>query len=57
MLDVQLFGLVPRWHDFTSLLFHVINSNLLFLLLKRLKSLGMALSRGCRAFCTASTSC
>jgi protein O-mannosyl-transferase len=36
MLDVQLFGLNPRWHHFTGLLFHVINSSLVFLLLRRM---------------------
>ena len=35
-LDVQLFGLKPGWHHLTSLLFHVANSVLLFLLLQRL---------------------
>jgi protein O-mannosyl-transferase len=36
MLDCQLFGMRPGWHHFTSLLFHVTNALLLFLLLKRL---------------------
>ena len=36
MLDCQLFGLRPGWHHFTSLLLHVANALLLFLLLKRL---------------------
>jgi Flp pilus assembly protein TadD len=36
MLDVQLFGLNPAWHHFTSLDFHVANTVLLFLLLRRL---------------------
>ena len=35
-LDVQLFGLRPGWHHLTSLLLHVTNSMLLFLLLHRL---------------------
>src|SRR5262245_50739530 len=33
-LDVQLFGLEPRWHHLTNLLLHIINSVLLFLLLQ-----------------------
>lgn len=36
MLDVQLFGLNPRGHHFTNLLFHTVNTVLLFLLLWRL---------------------
>ena len=36
MLDIQLFGLNPGWHHFTSLLFHVANSVLLFLVLKKM---------------------
>jgi tetratricopeptide (TPR) repeat protein len=35
-LDVQLFGLKPRWHHFTSLLLHLANSLLLFSLLRRM---------------------
>jgi tetratricopeptide (TPR) repeat protein len=35
-LDVQLFGLKPRWHHFTSLLFHLANSLLLFSLFRRM---------------------
>src|SRR6516162_9306584 len=35
-LDVQLFGLNPRWHHFTSLLFHITNSVLLLFLLRRM---------------------
>jgi protein O-mannosyl-transferase len=35
-LDVQLYGLNPAGHHFTSLLFHVANSILLFLLLNRM---------------------
>lgn len=36
MLDVQLFGVDPRWHHFTNLLFHSAATALLFLLLMRL---------------------
>jgi protein O-mannosyl-transferase len=36
MLDVQLFGLRPGWHHFTSLLLHTTNALLLFVLLVRL---------------------
>ena len=36
MLDVQLFGLKPGGHHITNLVFHIINSILLFLLLRRL---------------------
>lgn len=36
MLDVQLFGVDPRWHHFTNLLFHSAATVLLFLLLLRL---------------------
>ncbi len=36
MLDVQLFGLKAGWHHFISLLLHVGNTLLLFLLLQRL---------------------
>jgi protein O-mannosyl-transferase len=36
MLDCQLFGMKPGWHHLTSLLFHVANTALLFLLLQRL---------------------
>src|SRR5258706_7290366 len=35
MLDVQLFGIKPAGHHFSSLLFHVANAVLLFLLLQR----------------------
>jgi tetratricopeptide (TPR) repeat protein len=35
-LDVQLFGLKPCWHHFTSLLFHLANSLLLFSLFRRM---------------------
>jgi tetratricopeptide (TPR) repeat protein len=36
MLDAQLFGLKPAWHHLTSLLFHLANTVLLFLLLQSL---------------------
>jgi Flp pilus assembly protein TadD len=36
MLDCQIFGLDPRGHHLTSLLFHTANTVLLFLLLRRL---------------------
>ena len=36
MLDVSLFGLDPRMHHLTSLLFHALNAVLLFLLLVRM---------------------
>jgi Flp pilus assembly protein TadD len=36
MLDVQLFGLNPRWHHLTNLLFHVANTLLLFFVLHRM---------------------
>jgi tetratricopeptide (TPR) repeat protein len=36
ILDVQLFGLAPGWHHFTSLLLHTANTLLLFRLLARL---------------------
>ncbi len=36
MLDVQLFGLNPRWHHLTSLLFHIANTLLLFLIFCRM---------------------
>jgi tetratricopeptide (TPR) repeat protein len=35
MLDCELFGLNPLWHHMTSLLFHVLNSLLLFSVLKK----------------------
>jgi Flp pilus assembly protein TadD len=38
MMDVQLFGLNPGWHHGSSLCFHVANTVLLFLLLRRLTS-------------------
>jgi len=34
MLDCELFGLNPCWHHITSLLFHITNTLLLFLVLK-----------------------
>jgi hypothetical protein len=37
-MDVQLFGLNPGWHHGSSLCFHVANTVLLFLLLRRLTS-------------------
>jgi Flp pilus assembly protein TadD len=36
MLDCELFGLNPRWHHLTNLLFHILNTLLLFLVLKRM---------------------
>jgi hypothetical protein len=36
MLDVQLFGMQPRWHHVTNLLFHVANTLLLFFVLQRM---------------------
>jgi protein O-mannosyl-transferase len=36
MMDVQLLGVRPGWHHFISLLLHIANSVLLFLLLRRL---------------------
>jgi hypothetical protein len=36
MLDCQLFGLNPFWHHLTNLLFHIVNSLLLFWVLKRM---------------------
>ena len=36
MLDVQLFGLKPRWHHLTNLLFHIANTLLLFFLFHRM---------------------
>jgi len=36
ILDCQLFGLNPFWHHFTSFLFHVANTLLLFWVLKRM---------------------
>lgn len=36
MLDVQLFGLNPRWHHLTNLIFHIANTLLLFFVLHRM---------------------
>jgi tetratricopeptide (TPR) repeat protein len=36
MLDVQLFGLNPHLHHLTNLLFHIVNSLLLFLVFRRM---------------------
>jgi protein O-mannosyl-transferase len=36
MLDIQLFGLNPRWHHFTNLLFHMANTLLLFFVFHRM---------------------
>ena len=36
MLDCQLFGLNPFWHHLTNLLFHIVNSLLLFWVLRRM---------------------
>jgi tetratricopeptide (TPR) repeat protein len=36
MMDVQLFGLQPRWHHLTNLLFHLASTLLLFLVLHRM---------------------
>ena len=36
MLDVQLFGLNPRWHHLTNLLFHIANTLLLFFIFHRM---------------------
>ena len=36
MLDVQLFGLNPRWHHLTNLFFHIANTLLLFLVFHRM---------------------
>jgi len=36
MLDVQLFGLQPRWHHLMNLLFHIANTLLLFFVLHRI---------------------
>ena len=36
MLDCELFGLNPKGHHLTSLLFHLVNSLVLFVLLKRM---------------------
>jgi len=36
MLDVQMFGLEPSWHHIVNLLFHILNSVLLFAVLGRM---------------------
>jgi lipoprotein NlpI len=36
MIDVQLFGLKPRWHHLTNLLFHIANTLLLFFVFHRM---------------------
>ncbi len=36
MLDVQLFGVYPRWHHLTNLLFHIANTLLLFFVFHRM---------------------
>ncbi|MGO9371459.1 MAG: hypothetical protein ACLQBD_05075 [Syntrophobacteraceae bacterium] len=36
MLDVQLYGLNPRWHHLTNLLFHIANTLLLFFVFHRM---------------------
>lgn len=36
MLDIELYGLNPAGHHFTSLLFHILNTLLLFFILKRM---------------------
>src|SRR5208337_310596 len=36
MLDVELFGLKPRWHHRTNLLFHIANTLLLFFVFNRM---------------------
>ena len=36
MLDVELFGLKPRWHHLTNLLFHIANTLLLFFVFHRI---------------------
>ena len=36
MLDVELFGLKPRWHHLTNLLFHLANTLLLFFVFHRI---------------------
>jgi tetratricopeptide (TPR) repeat protein len=36
MFDVQLFGLQPRWHHLTNLLFHIANTLLLFFVFNRM---------------------
>ena len=36
MLDIELFGLRPRWHHLTNLLFHIANTLLLFFVFHRM---------------------
>ena len=36
MLDIRIFGLNPRWHHLTNLLFHIANVLLLFFILHRM---------------------
>jgi protein O-mannosyl-transferase len=36
MLDVQLFGLNPKWHHLTNLLLHIVNTLLLFFIFHRM---------------------
>ena len=36
MLDIQFFGLNPRWHHLTNLLFHIANTLLLFFVFNRM---------------------
>ncbi len=36
MLDIQVFGLKPRWHHLTNLLFHIANTLLLFFIFHRM---------------------
>ena len=40
MLDCQLFGLKPGWHHLINLLFHIVNTLLLFLILHRMTKAG-----------------
>ena len=40
MTDVSLYGMNPKWHHFSSLLFHILNALLLFALLARLTGSG-----------------
>jgi Flp pilus assembly protein TadD len=39
MLDCQLFGLNPFWHHFVNLLFHIVNTLLLFEIFRRMTGL------------------
>lgn len=36
MLDCQLFGLNPRWHHLSNLLFHIVNSLLIFIVFRKM---------------------